>query len=166
MFWFRAGSVTNPTFIYSHRNSGDECETSPEAQSLQKCLYSFSKNFSSSDTGTYYCAVATCGEILFGNGTKLDVEGIIVLLFRKLKYSSVKLYNKSNKIHQDPLLIILTCSLLFPLDNVSGPSTWSPTADALIYLLCAALAISLVVIAFLLYCYNGNRSYSYCYSSG
>ncbi|XP_073342684.1 signal-regulatory protein beta-2-like [Pagrus major] len=74
VFWFRAGSESNPSFIYTHGNSGDECETSPEAHSAQKCVYSFSKNVSSSDAGTYYCAVASCGEILFGNGTKLDIE--------------------------------------------------------------------------------------------
>ncbi|KAJ8337701.1 hypothetical protein SKAU_G00366670 [Synaphobranchus kaupii] len=39
------------------------------------CVYNFPKrNLSLSDAGTYYCAVATCGEILFGNGTKLDIE--------------------------------------------------------------------------------------------
>ncbi|XP_030252042.1 uncharacterized protein LOC115568676 [Sparus aurata] len=76
VFWFRAGSEeSDPTFIYSHGNSGAECETSLEARSPQKCVYSFSKNFSSSDAGTYYCAVATCGEILFGNGAKVDIEG-------------------------------------------------------------------------------------------
>ncbi|XP_030252043.1 uncharacterized protein LOC115568678 [Sparus aurata] len=77
VFWFRAGSdESNPSFIYSHGNSGAECETSLEARSPQKCVYSFSKNISSSDAGIYNCAVATRGEILFGNGTKLDVEVI------------------------------------------------------------------------------------------
>ncbi|XP_030252041.1 signal-regulatory protein beta-2-like [Sparus aurata] len=81
VFWFRAGSdESNPSFIYSHGNSGAGCETSLEARSPQKCVYSFSKNISSSDAGTYYCAVATCGEILFGNGTKLEVEGICIIL--------------------------------------------------------------------------------------
>ncbi|XP_074505353.1 uncharacterized protein LOC141775662 [Sebastes fasciatus] len=74
VFWFRARSdESHPSLIYAHGNGG-ECENSTEARSQQKCVYSFSKNVGSSDAGTYYCAVATCGEILFGNGTKLDVE--------------------------------------------------------------------------------------------
>ncbi|XP_067454424.1 signal-regulatory protein beta-2-like [Thunnus thynnus] len=81
VYWFRAGSdESHPSFIYAHGNSGDECEKSSETRSPQKCFYSFSKNVSSSDTGTYYCAVATCGEILFGNGTKLDIEGNFISL--------------------------------------------------------------------------------------
>ncbi|XP_070818317.1 signal-regulatory protein beta-2-like [Chaetodon trifascialis] len=77
VYWFRAGShESHPSVIYTHGNSGDECETSPEARSPQKCVYNFFKeNISSSDAGTYHCAVATCGQMLFGNGTKLDVEG-------------------------------------------------------------------------------------------
>ncbi|XP_049442827.1 signal-regulatory protein beta-2-like [Epinephelus fuscoguttatus] len=75
VFWFRAASDEfHPSAIYAHGHS-DGCEKSPEAHSPQKCVYSFSKDVSSSDAGTYYCAVATCGEILFGNGTKLDIEG-------------------------------------------------------------------------------------------
>ncbi|XP_078025781.1 signal-regulatory protein beta-2-like [Epinephelus lanceolatus] len=76
VFWFRAASDEfHPSAIYAYGNSA-ECEKSPEAHSPQKCVYSFSKDVSSSDAGTYYCAVATCGEILFGNGTKLDIEDI------------------------------------------------------------------------------------------
>ncbi|XP_029918554.1 signal-regulatory protein beta-2-like [Myripristis murdjan] len=78
VFWFRAGSdESHPRMIYTHGNWGDGCEKSPEAGSPpQSCVYSFSKNsVSSSDAGTYYCAVATCGEILFGKGAKLDIEG-------------------------------------------------------------------------------------------
>ncbi|XP_071314245.1 signal-regulatory protein beta-2-like [Trachinotus anak] len=76
VYWFRAGSdESHPSLIYAHGNSGDQCEKSPEAQSTQKCVYNFSKTVSSSDAGTHYCAVATCGEILFGNGMKLDTEG-------------------------------------------------------------------------------------------
>ncbi|XP_029918073.1 uncharacterized protein LOC115366656 isoform X2 [Myripristis murdjan] len=77
VFWFRAGSdESHPRIIYTHGNRGDGCEKSPEAGSPpQSCIYNLSKNsVSFSDAGTYYCAVATCGEILFGNATKLDIE--------------------------------------------------------------------------------------------
>uniref|UniRef100_A0A3Q1H9V3 Ig-like domain-containing protein n=1 Tax=Acanthochromis polyacanthus TaxID=80966 RepID=A0A3Q1H9V3_9TELE len=40
--------------------------------SISKCVYNFSKTITSSDAGTYYCAMATCGQILFGNGRNED----------------------------------------------------------------------------------------------
>ncbi|KAG7465273.1 hypothetical protein MATL_G00174650 [Megalops atlanticus] len=76
MYWFRQGSgESSPGVIYTHGNSSDQCERSSGAGSpTQSCVYKLPKrNLSLSDAGTYYCAVATCGEILFGNGTKLDV---------------------------------------------------------------------------------------------
>ncbi|XP_026003193.1 signal-regulatory protein beta-2-like [Astatotilapia calliptera] len=106
VYWYRAKpDESHPSLIYSHGNNGNYCERSPEAASQQKCVYSFSRNVSSSDTGTYYCAVATCGEILFGNGTKLDIEVV---------------------------------------------RHWDLT-NTVVILLCVALSISLIVIAFLIY---------------
>ncbi|KAM9357371.1 uncharacterized protein ABDE67_004946 [Symphorus nematophorus] len=106
--WFRVGSdESHPSLIYTHGNSDDECEKSPESQTPQKCVYSFSKNVSSSDAGTYYCAVATCGEILFGNGTKLNTEE-------------------------------------FNMQDLQMMRT-------VLFLLCAALAMSLIVITLLIY---------------
>uniref|UniRef100_UPI003AB084DE uncharacterized protein n=1 Tax=Centroberyx gerrardi TaxID=166262 RepID=UPI003AB084DE len=80
VFWFRVGSdESHPNIIYTHGNSHDECEKSPETPSApHSCVYSFCKNVSSSDAGTYYCAVAACGEILFGNGAKLQIEGALM----------------------------------------------------------------------------------------
>ncbi|KAM7417267.1 hypothetical protein PAMA_017087 [Pampus argenteus] len=74
--WYRAGShASHPAFIYTDGNSQDICGEKPDNHSSRKsCVYHFSKNVSSSDAGTYYCAVATCGEILFGNGTKVELE--------------------------------------------------------------------------------------------
>ncbi|XP_026036621.1 uncharacterized protein LOC113029817 [Astatotilapia calliptera] len=73
VFWFRAGSdPLHPSIIYTDGNRHSESERISDSE--ERCVYRFSKNVSSSDAGTYYCAVATCGEILFGNGTKLDIE--------------------------------------------------------------------------------------------
>uniref|UniRef100_A0A673VUZ6 Uncharacterized LOC115194329 n=1 Tax=Salmo trutta TaxID=8032 RepID=A0A673VUZ6_SALTR len=77
VYWFRHGSgESHPGIIYTHGDRSDECEKSPEAGSpTQNCVYNLPKrNLSLSDAGTYYCAVALCGEILFGKGTKLDIQ--------------------------------------------------------------------------------------------
>uniref|UniRef100_A0A3B4F1S3 Ig-like domain-containing protein n=1 Tax=Pundamilia nyererei TaxID=303518 RepID=A0A3B4F1S3_9CICH len=93
-----------------------------KAPSQRKCVYSFSRNVSSSDPGPYYCAVAICGQIIFGNESKLDIK---------------------------------------------APNMWDlQTANTTLFLLCAALVTSLIVIGFLIYtlkekacdCWNGNRS--------
>ncbi|XP_029021765.1 signal-regulatory protein beta-2-like isoform X2 [Betta splendens] len=76
VYWFRAGTnKSHPVLVYATENSKGECEPSSETQSSQKCVFSFSRhNVSSSDAGTYHCAVATCGRIVFGNGVNLDID--------------------------------------------------------------------------------------------
>ncbi|XP_030001774.1 uncharacterized protein LOC115427378 [Sphaeramia orbicularis] len=69
VYWFRAGSGGyGPGIIYTHKNKTEE-------QDKRKCIYRLSTTVQdSSDSGTYYCAVATCGQILFGGGTKVETE--------------------------------------------------------------------------------------------
>ncbi|XP_025766207.1 signal-regulatory protein beta-2-like isoform X7 [Oreochromis niloticus] len=68
VFWFREANTSHPSIIYTDGNRHHECEKRSDTE--QSCVYRLSKNISSSDSGTYYCAVATCGKILFGNATK------------------------------------------------------------------------------------------------
>ncbi|XP_030252148.1 uncharacterized protein LOC115568728 [Sparus aurata] len=76
VFWFRVGSdKSHPNILYTDGNRRDECEDRSDTQ--KSCVYHFSKKVNSSDAGTYYCAVATCGEILFGNGDKVEIERIM-----------------------------------------------------------------------------------------
>uniref|UniRef100_A0A3P9AQU7 Ig-like domain-containing protein n=1 Tax=Maylandia zebra TaxID=106582 RepID=A0A3P9AQU7_9CICH len=84
ILWVREGSDKSlPNIIYTDRNKSNICEKRSDHQ--KTCVYHFSKNVSSSDAGTYYCAVATCGEILFGSGTTLVIQGkfMIYKLIRK-----------------------------------------------------------------------------------
>uniref|UniRef100_A0A3Q3MI77 Uncharacterized LOC113144073 n=1 Tax=Mastacembelus armatus TaxID=205130 RepID=A0A3Q3MI77_9TELE len=73
--WFRPRSGRfGPGVIYTHRNRSNE----PEERS---CVYSWSKTIQdSSDAGTYYCAVVTCGQILFGEGTTVDTKSDTIVL--------------------------------------------------------------------------------------
>ncbi|XP_030635036.1 uncharacterized protein LOC115816208 [Chanos chanos] len=68
VYWFRQNSEQSyPGIIYTYENSSDQCERS--------CVYKLSKrNIGLSDAGTYYCAVVTCGRILVGNGTRVDIR--------------------------------------------------------------------------------------------
>uniref|UniRef100_A0A674EEY5 Ig-like domain-containing protein n=1 Tax=Salmo trutta TaxID=8032 RepID=A0A674EEY5_SALTR len=71
VYWFRHGSgESHPRIIYTNGDRSDQCEKSPKS-----CVYNLPKrNLSLADPGIYYCAVVSCGEILFENGTKLDIE--------------------------------------------------------------------------------------------
>ncbi|XP_030635037.1 uncharacterized protein LOC115816210 [Chanos chanos] len=78
VYWFRHGSgESHPGIIYTHGNRSDQCEKRSEAGSpTLSCVYHLpKKKLSLSDAGTYYCAVATCGEILFGTGISIKTDG-------------------------------------------------------------------------------------------
>ena len=76
VYWFRhescLGILHMPGDRWKHVPSpGSHSPGSPSAS----CVYHLQNmNLSSSDAGTYYCAVASCGGILFGNGSKLFVQ--------------------------------------------------------------------------------------------
>uniref|UniRef100_A0A672QWI6 Novel immune-type receptor 12 n=1 Tax=Sinocyclocheilus grahami TaxID=75366 RepID=A0A672QWI6_SINGR len=76
VYWFKHESGdTHPGIIYKHGNMNDQCEKTSEKDShVQSFIYNLpKKNLGLSDAGTYYCAVVTCGEILFGNGSRLEI---------------------------------------------------------------------------------------------
>uniref|UniRef100_A0A8C8CV50 Ig-like domain-containing protein n=1 Tax=Oncorhynchus tshawytscha TaxID=74940 RepID=A0A8C8CV50_ONCTS len=121
VYWFRARSgESHPGAIYTPGNRSDECEKSPETPSpTQSCVYSLSKNnLSPSDAGTYYCAMATCGEILLEQNWTWPLTrnamvvvvvvlavalvlcgiGIIFLACTRSKNKSVKIVKVSNTI--------------------------------------------------------------------
>ncbi|XP_027865478.1 T-cell surface glycoprotein CD8 beta chain-like [Xiphophorus couchianus] len=78
VFWFQVSSPqSHPSLIYAQNEGDGKCEENPESQSGQRCVFNFVKdNISSSDTGTYYCALAACGMVVFGNGTKLEFKDV------------------------------------------------------------------------------------------
>ncbi|XP_061580838.1 uncharacterized protein LOC133446780 [Cololabis saira] len=75
VYWYRAGSESHPGAIYQSRATCDD----PAGGS---CFYHLSKAINkSSDAGTYYCALLTCGEILFGGGTKVEISMFLTMMY-------------------------------------------------------------------------------------
>ncbi|XP_066536465.1 uncharacterized protein [Hoplias malabaricus] len=71
VYWFKEKSGKT----HSYLGSTEECKKGSETDyPTQSCVYQLHKtNLSLSDAGTYYCAVAVCGDVIYGNGTKLNV---------------------------------------------------------------------------------------------
>uniref|UniRef100_A0A3P8NGL6 Ig-like domain-containing protein n=1 Tax=Astatotilapia calliptera TaxID=8154 RepID=A0A3P8NGL6_ASTCA len=177
VYWYRTKpDESHPSLMYSQGNNSYDCERSPEAASQQKCVYSFSRNVSSSDTGTYYCAVATCGEILFGNGTKLNIEGKNFLLttmdldevhrhiiIDESMYIDYKYYYISVSL----FYYFIISPLIRAFSNIVPVVRHWDLTNTVLILLCVALSISLIVIAFLIYTIkekhktSGKKSYFY-----
>ncbi|XP_039677663.1 uncharacterized protein LOC120572432 [Perca fluviatilis] len=84
VYWFKNSEQSQPGLIYTHGGRNDQCERKPNTQT-HTCVYKLPmKSLNPSHAGTYYCAVASCGHILFGNGTKLEFkydEESIVLVY-------------------------------------------------------------------------------------
>ncbi|XP_052416953.1 uncharacterized protein LOC127961751 [Carassius gibelio] len=76
VYWFRRESGESPPgIIFTQERRNAQCERRSDVNSTaHKCIYSLPKrNLSLSDAGIYYCAVAACGEILFGDARKPDM---------------------------------------------------------------------------------------------
>ncbi|XP_068570007.1 uncharacterized protein [Cebidichthys violaceus] len=73
LYWFRHRAA-QPAIIYRH---ADKCEYLPDDEPHKKeCILNLAlKSVSSTDAGRYYCALASCGEIVLGSGTKVEIVG-------------------------------------------------------------------------------------------
>ncbi|XP_029382167.1 uncharacterized protein LOC115058792 [Echeneis naucrates] len=93
VYWFKDSRESHPGLIYTHGERNDTCEREPETQT-HSCVYNLVlEGLNLSHVGTYYCAVTSCGRILFGNGTKLDVEdeanSLVYVLSGALAFTSI-----------------------------------------------------------------------------
>uniref|UniRef100_H3C6Y9 Ig-like domain-containing protein n=1 Tax=Tetraodon nigroviridis TaxID=99883 RepID=H3C6Y9_TETNG len=99
VFWFRNSGPSELSLVYSHKASNNQCE-----KETHSCFYSLSmENLNISQTGTYYCAVAACGHILFGNRSKVEFEGPLHLYF----------VNRSDSVFAAAVKMIYLCIITY-----------------------------------------------------
>ncbi|XP_026208361.1 immunoglobulin kappa light chain-like [Anabas testudineus] len=124
VYWFKDSGESHPGIIYTHGDRNDQCERKPDTQTYT-CIYNLSlDNLNISHAATYYCAVASCGHLLFGNGTKLDFKGS--------ENSHVLLYLLSGALTFTTVLVVVLTFLLYKINScqptelqarISTPST-------------------------------------------
>ncbi|XP_045897880.1 uncharacterized protein LOC123965404 [Micropterus dolomieu] len=145
VYWFKNSEESHLGLIYTHGGRNDQCERKSSTQT-HTCVYNLPlESLNPSHAGTYYCAVASCGHILFGNGTTLDFEDQVDSL--------VLVYFLSGALIFTTILIVLLVILVIKKNNcqctesqarLSAPSTTTAEgyrdADSLHY---AALNVNL-----------------------
>uniref|UniRef100_A0A3B3DR86 Ig-like domain-containing protein n=1 Tax=Oryzias melastigma TaxID=30732 RepID=A0A3B3DR86_ORYME len=101
VYWFKDSEDSHPGLIYTHGGRNDQCERKKNTQT-HSCVYNLHmKNLNESHAGIYYCAVASCGHILFGNGTKLvltDAENLHYAAINVKRSNRSRQKNGSNKV--------------------------------------------------------------------
>ncbi|XP_030286968.1 uncharacterized protein LOC115589930 [Sparus aurata] len=107
VYWFKHSQESHPGLIYTHGGRNDQCERKDNAPT-HTCVYNLPmKSLNRSHAGTYYCAVASCGHILFGNGTKLD--------FEDKGHSAVLVYFLTGALTFTTILVVLLALSVFKM---------------------------------------------------
>ncbi|KAI4893734.1 hypothetical protein NFI96_005702 [Prochilodus magdalenae] len=138
VLWFRdAAGQSFPEIIYTPQKTGShQCEFS---SSTNSCMYNFSiSNFSQSDAGTYYCAVAACGRIIVGNGVSVH----FVYMYHHLLFLLTFVFPPSNT---EIPYFLLGSAIRLMLDFFSVTVKRRPV-DPIVFYLATALGICVTVI--------------------
>ncbi|XP_024118128.1 uncharacterized protein LOC112139542 [Oryzias melastigma] len=110
VYWFKDSEDSHPGLIYTDGGRKDQCERQKNTQT-HSCVYNLHmKNLTESHAGIYYCAVASCGHILFGNGTRLEFADSAVPLNSVILHTLVGLLS---------IMSVLVVFLLFLLWKIN-----------------------------------------------
>lgn len=75
VYWYRDSEEYRPGLLYTQGGKNDQCKRKNSTQT-SRCVFSLPLNsLDFSDAETFYCAVVACGHVLFGNGTKINIQG-------------------------------------------------------------------------------------------
>ncbi|XP_068444449.1 uncharacterized protein [Clinocottus analis] len=112
VYWFKDSEESHPGLIYTHGGRNHQCERKPSTQT-HTCVYNLAMSLSPAET--YYCAVASCGHILFGNKTTLagqvDPSGSLVrFLSAALAFTTVLVVLLAFSVHKTRKRISCHCT--------------------------------------------------------
>ncbi|XP_073331454.1 uncharacterized protein [Pagrus major] len=109
VYWFKHSQESHPGLIYTHGGRNDQCERKDNTQT-HTCVYNLPmKSLNLSHAGTYYCAVASCGHILFGEEKKLDSERKVV--------SPFLVYSLTGALTFNTILVVLLAYAAYTLNK-------------------------------------------------
>ncbi|XP_037615475.1 signal-regulatory protein beta-2-like [Sebastes umbrosus] len=132
--WLKNSLHYAPQMIYA---SGDKiCQRTESGGTT--CVYSLlMRNLSSDDAGTYYCVVTSCGQTLFGNGTRINIHNNVVTKPAELSLAVIALTLSNILLGIVTLILIWTLCKSRRKDSTTeatdGSSEGNQTSDAVAY---------------------------------
>ncbi|XP_059210411.1 uncharacterized protein LOC131989239 [Centropristis striata] len=132
VYWFKNSEDSPPGLIYTHGGRNDQCKRNTQTHS---CVYNLPmKSLNLSHAGTYYCAVVSCGHILFGERTKLDFKD-------EVNFPKSLVYFLGGGLAFSAILVVLLAVTVYKMSKRNGCQSQElqaripapPTADAEVY---------------------------------
>ncbi|XP_038587121.1 uncharacterized protein LOC119912159 [Micropterus salmoides] len=130
VMWLKTSDHSAPEMIYSSGNKNDICQRTESGETT--CVSNLlMRNLSSDDAGAYCCVVTLCGQILFGNGTRINIHNTkppeqsptgIALTLSNIILGTVTVF-----------LIWTLCKRKDSTEATDGCSEGNQTSDAVIY---------------------------------
>uniref|UniRef100_A0A671XV49 Uncharacterized LOC115590160 n=1 Tax=Sparus aurata TaxID=8175 RepID=A0A671XV49_SPAAU len=122
VYWFKHSQESHPGLIYTH---GNRCGSKANTQT-QTCVYNLPmKSLNLSHSGTYYCAVASCGHILFGNRTNGDLKDEVDSL--------VLVYFLSAALTFTTVLVVLLAFSVYQMNKINCQCTENSTPETVLH---------------------------------
>uniref|UniRef100_A0A8C9YVK3 Novel immune-type receptor 8 n=1 Tax=Sander lucioperca TaxID=283035 RepID=A0A8C9YVK3_SANLU len=99
--WLKNSHHSAPQMIYYSGNKSCQRTESGETSCVYELLL---RNLSSDDAGTFYCVLTSCGQTLFGNGTRIIVH---ISDLKRLCNSNVKFFFGFVLLNRESCLIVM-----------------------------------------------------------
>uniref|UniRef100_A0A3Q3GII2 Uncharacterized LOC108244256 n=1 Tax=Kryptolebias marmoratus TaxID=37003 RepID=A0A3Q3GII2_KRYMA len=112
VYRFKDGEESHPGLIYTQGGRNDQCGRNSNTHT-DTCVYSLPTNVSGA--GIHYCAVASCGNILFGNKTEQVFDGKSV--------PPVLIYLLSGALAFTTFLVVFLAFFVFKMSKRQSPQT-------------------------------------------
>ncbi|XP_036968549.1 uncharacterized protein LOC119027449 [Acanthopagrus latus] len=111
VYWFRHSEGLHPGLMYTHGGRNDQCGSKNNTQT-HTCVYNLpTKSLNRSHAGTY-CAVASCGHILFGVEKRMPSK--------RKGDSSVLVYCLTGVLTLSTILVVLLAYAAYTLNKRNG----------------------------------------------
>ncbi|XP_073331259.1 uncharacterized protein [Pagrus major] len=125
VYWFKHSQESHPGLIYTHGGRNDQCERKDNTQT-HTCVYNLPmKSLNLSHAGTYYCAVASCEHILFGDGTNGDLKDELD--------SPLLVYFLSAALTFTTILVVLLALSLYKMNKINCQCSETSTPDTVLH---------------------------------